>query len=140
MTPSDPTEAASVSPTERNADANPSSVDQQGTVSVQGTAATPGAPTPGELTPRTRTSAAWIGIVVGALVLALVIVFIAQNEHSTRVHFLGWHFSFEVGLLILASAVAGALIVVLVGAARLLQLRLTARRHRRRVAAATSAQ
>lgn len=80
----------------------------------------------------------WVSVGVGAVILALIIAFIAQNERRTRVNFLGWHFSSSVGLLVLASAVAGALVVILIGTARLLQIRLMARRHRRQVAAAAS--
>ena len=80
--------------------------------------------------PKTRTSATYSGVAVGLLVLVLVIIFIAQNLHDSRVHYLGLNFQLPIGLLILASAVAGGIIVLLVSAARVAQLRLMARRHR----------
>ena len=92
------------------------------------------APVPSEsaaplVVPKTRTSATYSGVAVGLVVLLLVIIFIAQNLNDAKVHFLGLAFLLPLGLLILASAVAGGLIVLLVSAARLAQLRLMARRH-----------
>ncbi|HET9072339.1 MAG TPA: lipopolysaccharide assembly protein LapA domain-containing protein [Acidimicrobiales bacterium] len=86
---------------------------------------------------RTRTGTAYVASIVGIVVAALVIVFIVQNLHDATVHFLPWTFRLPEGVTILASAVAGALVVLLVSLARILQLRLTARRHRRRHAAQT---
>lgn len=80
--------------------------------------------------PRTRTSAAYSGIAVGLLVLVLVIVFITQNLNDASVHFITLHFRLPIGLLVLAAAVAGGILVMLVSAARVAQLRLMARRHR----------
>ena len=60
----------------------------------------------------------------GAGVAALV-TFMVQNTDDVRVDFIVWHFTLSVWLLILASALLGA--VVWIGAGVL-------RRHRRRVA------
>ncbi|MCU4184275.1 lipopolysaccharide assembly protein LapA domain-containing protein [Acidiferrimicrobium sp. IK] len=79
--------------------------------------------------PKTRTSAAYVGVSVGLVVLVLVIIFIAQNLRDATVHFLGASFKMPIGLLVLASAVAGGIIVLLVSAARVAQLRLMAHRH-----------
>jgi uncharacterized integral membrane protein len=79
----------------------------------------------------TRTGSVWTGLVVGLLVLVLVIIFIVQNLHNARLTFLAWHFTLPLGIDLLASAVGGAIIVVAAGLARLAQLRLLARRHRR---------
>jgi len=80
---------------------------------------------------RTRTGTAYVASIVGIVVTALVIVFIVQNLHEAKVHFVTLTFSLPVGVIILGGAVAGALIVVLVSLARILQLRIAARRHRR---------
>ena len=80
---------------------------------------------------RTRTGTAYVASIVGIIVTALVIVFIVQNLHEAKVHFVAWTFSLPVGVIILGAAVAGALIVVLISLARILQLRMAARRHRR---------
>jgi uncharacterized integral membrane protein len=81
--------------------------------------------------PRTRTSSTFTGIGIGLVVLLLVIVFIAQNTGSTRLNFLWMHGSVPVGLAVLLAFVLGGIFVLLLGVARLAQLRLMARRHRR---------
>ncbi len=77
---------------------------------------------------RTRSSTAYVGVGVGLVVLVLVLVFIIQNLNDASVHYLGLHFNLPVGLLILAGAVAGGVIVLLVSLARVTQLRVRARR------------
>lgn len=81
---------------------------------------------------RTRISAAWILTGFGALLLLLLVIFIAQNGQHVTVHFLGASGSMSLAVGLLAAGVAGALIVLLVGAVRITQLRLAARRHSRR--------
>ena len=93
-----------------------------------------GAPPPGDdprlVVPRTRTSAAYSGVAVGLLVLVIIVIFIAQNLGDASVHFFTLRFRMPIGLLALASVVAGGLLVLLISAARLAQMRLMARRHR----------
>ncbi|MHB1534443.1 MAG: LapA family protein [Acidimicrobiales bacterium] len=86
----------------------------------------------------TRTSATYAAVGAGLLILALVVIFIAQNLHDASVHFIGFHFRFPVGLLVLGAAVAGGIVVLLVSAARVAQLRLVARRRRRSAEAAAA--
>ena len=81
---------------------------------------------------RTRVSAAWLLTGLGALLLLLLVIFIAQNSQHVTVHFLGANGSMSLAVGLLAAGVAGALIVLLVGAVRITQLRLAARRHTRR--------
>jgi uncharacterized integral membrane protein len=81
---------------------------------------------------RTRVSAVWVLTGLGALLLLLLVIFIAQNGQSVTVHFLGASGSMSLAVGLLAAGVAGALIVLLVGAVRITQLRLAARRHSRR--------
>jgi uncharacterized integral membrane protein len=86
--------------------------------------------------PSTRTSSAWTLLAVGTLVVLLMLVFILQNTQHARVNFLWLHGSIPLGAALLLSAVVGALIVLCLGAGRLLQVRLATRRHRRAVDAA----
>jgi len=60
-----------------------------------------------------------------------MLVFILQNGDKVRLHFLWLSFSLPFGVALLLAGVSGALIVVLVGIGRMLQLRLVARRHRK---------
>lgn len=74
---------------------------------------------------------AWVGLVLGALVTVLLLIFIAQNTTSTDVRYLGWEFSLPLGVLILLAAIAGALIMALFAGFRILQLRMRARKARK---------
>lgn len=68
---------------------------------------------------------------VAALLLAVVlIVFMLQNPTTVVVQFLGWSGSLALGIAMLIAAVAGGLLVAAIGAVRLTQLRLRARRTR----------
>ena len=79
--------------------------------------------------PATRLSATWTGVVVALIVLVVLIVFIAENTQRTTISFFGLHGSAPVSVMLLAAAVAGALVVVSVAVARMVQLRLAARRN-----------
>jgi uncharacterized integral membrane protein len=81
--------------------------------------------------PSTRTSAAWTMAAAGALAALLMLVFILQNSQRTDLNFLWFHGRPPLGAALLLAAVIGAMAVLLLGAARLAQLRLMARRHRR---------
>jgi uncharacterized integral membrane protein len=81
---------------------------------------------------RTRTGGLWVAVAAAALVLLFLLIFILQNSQQVRVSFFGAKGHLSLGVAMLLSAVAGALLIVLVGAARIVQLRLVARRHRDR--------
>lgn len=80
---------------------------------------------------RSRVGGAWVGLVVGAIVLILLLVFVLQNLDDVRVSFLAADGSVPLGVALLLAAVAGALVVAVPGSARILQLR-RANRHARR--------
>jgi uncharacterized integral membrane protein len=80
---------------------------------------------------RTKASALWVATAVAVLLLLLLGIFIAQNSQSVEVHFLGADGSVSLALGLLFSAVAGAAVVLLAGAVRIVQLRLAGRRHLR---------
>jgi uncharacterized integral membrane protein len=67
--------------------------------------------------------------VVAALVLVLLIIFIAQNTQHSSVNFLWLHGTAPTAVVLLIAAAAGALIVVTVDVARILQLRRAASAH-----------
>jgi uncharacterized integral membrane protein len=77
---------------------------------------------------RTRTSGAWVAVVVAAVLLIFLLVFVLQNLDGATVQFLGIEATLPLGVALLFSAVAGALLVALVGGARILQLRRQAKR------------
>jgi uncharacterized integral membrane protein len=87
-------------------------------------------PAPPELrVGRTRTSGAWAVVVVTLLVGLLMLVFILQNGARQRISFLWLHATMPLGVGFLLAAILGGLLVVLVGVARITQIRLAARRH-----------
>ena len=89
------------------------------------------APPPAAPIPFTRTAAAWWAIAAGSLTLIVLLIFIAQNLDTTPIHFLGWRWNAPVGIAFLVAAISGALITVMTGAARMVQLRRVARKHHR---------
>ncbi|MCW2648486.1 MAG: hypothetical protein JWP07_4595 [Pseudonocardiales bacterium] len=77
---------------------------------------------------RTRVSGVWIGLITAAVVLVLLIIFIAQNTSRASIHFLGWSGHLSLGLLMLIATVCGLLIAALPGTIRILQLRRSLKR------------
>ncbi len=84
----------------------------------------------GNRVPRTRTGATWFGICAAALLSVVLIVFMFQNTGNVRVDFLWMNGSLPLALALLIAAVGAALLTMVVGAARIAQLRrLSRRRH-----------
>jgi uncharacterized integral membrane protein len=83
---------------------------------------------------RTRISATMVAVTVAVIFLILLVIFIAQNNRSVPVYFLGANGHVSEAVALLASALVGALLVLLIGIARITQLRLAGARHNRRMA------
>lgn len=113
-----------------------SSVDTPGidTAPAPGTSDVGTAPPPRRRTRAQPTAAGrvWVAIVVAVILLVLLIIFIAENSGDVTISFLGANGTISLALAMLISAVAGALITLLVGTARILQLRREVRRRSRR--------
>jgi uncharacterized integral membrane protein len=62
-------------------------------------------------------------VVVAVLLLVFLLVFILQNLASASVHFMGAVGSLPLGVAMLFAAIAGALLIALLGSARIVQLR-----------------
>jgi uncharacterized integral membrane protein len=75
----------------------------------------------------TRTSMVWTMVGIGVVLLVAILVFILQNSQRAHVRFLMVDGTLQLGVALLL----GALLVLAAGAARVLQLRVVARRHRR---------
>ena len=67
----------------------------------------------------------------GAVVLLLLLIFILENSQSVSIGYFGAHGHLPLGVALLLAAVLGVLLVVIPGTVRIIQLRITARRHRR---------
>ena len=70
----------------------------------------------------------WLALIAGCLLLILLLIFILQNQQSAELNFFSWHFQF------LLSAIAGALIMALVGGVRMLELRRQVKKEKKLVA------
>jgi uncharacterized integral membrane protein len=79
----------------------------------------------------TRTSMVWTMVGLGVVLLVAMLVFILQNGQRVRVRLLMVDGTLPLGVGLLLAALLGALLVLVAGAARVLQLRVVARRHRR---------
>jgi uncharacterized integral membrane protein len=79
----------------------------------------------------TRLSATWVAVIGFGIVLLLLLIFILQNQHQVEVSYFGAHGHMPLGVSLLLAAVAGILLVALAGSGRIMQLRATARKHRR---------
>ncbi|HEY3872652.1 MAG TPA: lipopolysaccharide assembly protein LapA domain-containing protein [Actinocrinis sp.] len=85
---------------------------------------------------RTRLGGVWVSLISGTVVLVLLLVFILMNGQHVRINFYGAHWDLPLGVALLMAAAIGILLVVIPGVGRMLQLRATARRARKRAAAA----
>jgi uncharacterized integral membrane protein len=72
---------------------------------------------------RTRISAAWGGVMVGALVLVLVLVFILQNTRSVKVSYFTLAGSMPLGIALLLATIGGLLLAGGIASLRIWQLR-----------------
>lgn len=79
----------------------------------------------------TRIGSLHVGLIVAAVALVLLVIFLIQNAHPVDVSFLGGHLQVSLAVAMLIASVAGALIVGAAGAARIGQLRRSARRDSR---------
>jgi len=77
---------------------------------------------------RTRIGGAWIGLILGAVVLVFLLVFILQNLDPARVAFLGFEATLPLGIWLLFAAIAGMLLLAIPGLGRMVQWRRAAKR------------
>ncbi|MEV0028027.1 lipopolysaccharide assembly protein LapA domain-containing protein [Nocardia sp. NPDC050793] len=74
-----------------------------------------------------RTGYAWVGLVVGTLIMIVLLIFILQNLETIQVSLFFWEFHLPIGVAVLLSVICGALVMALVGGMRILQLRRAAK-------------
>lgn len=101
--------------------------------------ADPGGDRPGgreaqpEAEPRSggRTAGLWLSLILGAIVLILLLIFVIQNNVPARFEYFTAQFQLPLGVAMLLAAIAGALIMALVGSVRMFQMSWTIRRMRK---------
>jgi uncharacterized integral membrane protein len=87
-------------------------------------------PSPGTwIPPPPLLPTAFSGFVAGAIVLILLLIFILENTQSVKISYLGASGHVALGVAVLLAAVGGALLVGILGAARIAQVRRHAKRH-----------
>lgn len=79
---------------------------------------------------RTRTGAAWVALAAAAFVAVLLIVFLVQNTRSTEVSFLWLTTTTPLAVALLIASVGSALLTLVLGTARITQLRRQVRKNR----------
>ena len=112
---------------------------QTGAVSQTGAAQQAAGPPRHRALRRTRMGGVWVGLALSAVVLLLLLIFILENEHRVDIAYFGAHGHLPLGVALLLAAVAGALLVLIPGTVRIVQLRRTARRHHAAAQQASSA-
>ena len=70
-----------------------------------------------------RTSGAWAGVVIAAVLLVVLIIFITQNTDDVHVSFLGWDGDAPLAVTLLIAATLGVIVTAIVGTLRIWQLR-----------------
>jgi len=78
-----------------------------------------------------KTAGLWISLILGAIVLILLLIFIIQNNVPTHFEYFTAQFQLPLGVAMLLAAIAGALIMALVGSVRMFQMSWTIRRMRK---------
>jgi uncharacterized integral membrane protein len=106
------------------------STDQAAAVSGAGTDQA-GAPDGQHVVRRTRMGGMWVAAALFAVVLLLLLIFILENGQQVDIAYFGAHGHLPLGVALLLAAVLGILLVIIPGAGRIIQLRRTARRHRK---------
>lgn len=120
-TPADPADTSAADPT-------PAAIPAPAASTEPAAAA---APSPGPV-PRTRTGATWVGICTAVLTLVVLIVFMLQNTRRVEVSFLWMDGSVPLALALLIAGVGVGIVAMVVGTARVTQLRRLVRDRRQR--------
>ena len=72
---------------------------------------------------KTTAGSMWVGLVISAILLIVLLVFILQNQQPTELNLFAWSWTFPAGVGMLFAAILGALITALVGGWRMFELR-----------------
>lgn len=72
---------------------------------------------------RTRTSSLWIGVIVFALVLVLLLIFIMQNTQPVQISYFAATGNVPLAVAMLLATAAGVLLTAIAGSLRIWQLR-----------------
>lgn len=93
-------------------------------------------PTSSRRVPRTRAGMAWVAACTAGIIAIALIIFMLQNTSPVQVSFLWLTATTSLSLMLLIAAVGGSVVALILGSARIVQLRHTI--HRRRPVAPTA--
>lgn len=77
---------------------------------------------------RSRVGATWLSLAVFVIILLMLVIFILQNNHDVTIEYLGWNGSVPFGVSMILSALAGAILTLLIGSIRILQLKMASKK------------
>jgi uncharacterized integral membrane protein len=77
---------------------------------------------------RSRTSSAWLAVVLLAVVLVVLVVFIAQNTQRVEVSFFGWNGHPPLAVALMIAAAGGLILAATAATLRMWQIRRRVRR------------
>lgn len=83
-----------------------------------------------DMAEHSRIGTTWVALGAFLVVLILLAVFILQNSNQVRITYFGASGTMSFGVAMLLSAIAGSLLTLLIGSARILQLKMKGRRVR----------
>ena len=78
-----------------------------------------------------KTATTWIALILGAIVLVLLLIFVIQNNQTAGFQYFAAEFDLPLGVAMLLAAIAGALVMALVGSMRMIQMSWTIRKLRK---------
>jgi uncharacterized integral membrane protein len=78
-----------------------------------------------------KTATTWIALILGAIVLVLLLIFVIQNNQTAGFEYFSAQFDLPLGVAMLLAAIAGALVMALVGSVRMVQMGWTIRKLRK---------
>ncbi len=90
--------------------------------------------------PHTRMGMAWLAACTAALISIALIVFMVQNTATVPVYFLWMTGNTSLGLMLLIAALSGIVVTLILGSARIIQLRHVVRRNAKQARDATRTQ
>lgn len=90
--------------------------------------ATPQTPAPHSPAPKAKVRGSlaggtWVALIFGTLLMIVLLIFILQNQQQVDLNLFAWSFQVPAGVGFLLAAIAGALIMAIVGGVRMLELR-----------------
>jgi uncharacterized integral membrane protein len=73
--------------------------------------------------PRTRVGTAWVGVCAAAVIAIALVIFMIQNTGRANIYFLWMHGNTSLAVALLIAAVGAVLLTLILGTARITQLR-----------------